>query len=155
MKSVLSIVEGIKLSKSLKKAGRRIVLVGGCFDILHYGHIHFLNRSKKYGDILVVLLEGDEFIKKTKGVNRPQNPQAIRAKVLCALRAVDFVIILPFMENNKEYDNLVQNLNPDVIATTKPDPNIAHKKRAAELSGAKLVFSAKALDNYSTSKFLG
>ncbi len=155
MKSILSTGEGIKISKNLKNQGKTIVLVGGCFDILHLGHITFLEKSKKLGDYLIVLLESDEFIKKTKGKSRPIHTQLERAKMLLALKAVDFVISLSMMENNEEYDNLIMNLRPDIIATTQPDPNMNHKKRAANLSGAKLVFATKALREYSTSKLLG
>jgi FAD synthetase len=154
MKSILGVEGVVKLSQSLKSAGKSIVLVGGCFDILHYGHIRFLEQAKKHAQVLIVLLEGDEFIKKTKGASRPLNPQKVRAKMLWALKPVDFVICLPFMKSNLEYDNLVQDIGPDIIATTKPDPNIAHKKRVAALSGAKLIFATQAIDNYSTSKYI-
>lgn len=129
------------------------MVVGGCFDILHAGHIKFLEESKKLSDYLAVFLESDESVKKLKGEGRPANNQEKRAENLANLGSVDFIILLPPMEN-KDYDNLVSNLEPDFIATTRGDKNVAHKKRTAKLVGARLVFSTKKLRGFSTTGLL-
>ncbi|MBI2596627.1 adenylyltransferase/cytidyltransferase family protein [Candidatus Daviesbacteria bacterium] len=133
---------------------KTIVLVGGCFDVLHPGHVIFLEEAKKMGDKLIVLLESDEKIKKIKGVNRPVHKQKMRALVLKALKSVDQVVLLPFIEAEDKYDAIVKKIKPDVIATTQGDPDSHHKERAAKLVGAKLKYVTKLAGNYSTSKML-
>ena len=76
------------------------VLVGGCFDVLHIGHVKFLRQAKSFGDYLIVLLESDANIKKLKGSTRPIHNQKERKEVLEALKFVDKVIILPDVVNN-------------------------------------------------------
>lgn len=151
MKAVLS-------STQLKKlrviySNKKIVLVGGCFDVLHFGHVHFLNEAKKKGDLLVVFLESDDRIRLSKRSNLPIHPQIDRAKMLEALKAVDFVVLLPHLENI-DYDNLVKDLQPDIIATTAGDPNLYHLIRTAKLVKAKVVDNIKAIDGYSSSKIV-
>lgn len=137
-----------------KEKNKKIVLVGGCFDVLHPAHVIFLKKAKKAGDFLVVLLESDEKIKKLKGKNRPIYSQKERAIMLNALKAVDQVILLPFTEDEKKYDKLIRKINPDIIATTVGDPNLDYKKRAAKLAGAKIKFVTKFIVQYSTTKIL-
>lgn len=157
MAKILSINQIITLTRSFKKqqSKRTTVLVGGCFDILHPGHVVFLEKAKKAGDILIVLLENDEKVEKLKGAGRPVHSQKERAKVLSALKAVDFVVLLPFMESDKKYDKLIAKIRPDVIAATSKDTNTAHFRRSAKLVGAKLQFVTKKIGNYSTSGILG
>jgi len=66
MKRILTIIEAIKMSKTLRSEGKQIVLAGGCFDILHPGHIAFIEKAKEKGDILIILLESDEKINERK-----------------------------------------------------------------------------------------
>jgi rfaE bifunctional protein nucleotidyltransferase chain/domain len=116
----------------------RIVLAGGCLDILHIGHVRFLSEAKKMGDYLVVLLENDEKVKKLKGKNRPIFTQEIRAEMLSALNCVDLVVLLPMMENDSDYLNLVMKIKPHIIAVTENDPRIEKKKLQAEIVGGEL-----------------
>lgn len=138
-----------------KKQGKVVVLAGGCFDILHPGHVIFLEKAKKTGDILVVFLESDQKVKELKGVNRPVHTQQERAQVLSALRAVDCVVMLPYMKFEAEYDELIAKIKPDVIAATSKDTNNPHYQRSAKLVGAKLKVVTKIIGNYSTSRLLG
>lgn len=133
---------------------KKVVLVGGCFDVLHPGHITFLEKAKKMGDFLVVLLESDEKIKKIKGNGRPIYSQKERAEVLEALKVVDKVVMLPLLESEASYDRLVKKIKPDIIATTLKDPQIHHKKRTAKLVGAKLKFVTKRIDKFSTTEII-
>ena len=142
------------LCNRLKKQGKVIVLVGGCFDLLHPGHVIFLEKAKKAGDSLIVLLESDEKIKAIKGINRPVHSQAERAKVLSALRPVDYIVVLPFLKNDLEYDRLILKIKPDIVAATSGSENIRHYRRAAKLSGAKLKFVTKTINGHSTSSLI-
>jgi len=129
------------------------VLVGGCFDLIHYGHIVFLNEAKKKGDYLVVALESDENIKKYKGADRPIHTQKERAEMLESMKMVDEIIELPEMKNNNDYFNLVQKVKPSVIAVTENDPQLLNKKKQAELIGAKVIVVTKRINSLSTSRF--
>lgn len=131
------------VARRLKKEGKVIVLAGGCFDILHLGHVVFLEKAKKSGDVLIIILESDKKVRQLKGINRPAHSQKDRAKVLSALRFVDYVVMLPMMENDRDYDELVRKIKPDVIAASSKDGNTAHHQRTAKLSGAKLKLVAK------------
>lgn len=113
-----------------------IVLVGGCFDILHIGHIIFLEEAKKQGNKLIVLLESDASIRRTKGPNRPINTQHDRAKLLASLEIVDTVVLLDDAMENRDYDRLVFMIKPAIIATTTGDAFRFHKERQAEKIGA-------------------
>lgn len=133
---------------------KKVVLVGGCFDVLHPGHVIFLEKAKKQGDLLVVLLESDQKAKKLKGIKRPVHNQKERAQVLLALKSVDKVIPLPFMTTEKEYDDLILKIKPDVICATKGHPSSSHYQRSAKLCGAKIKYVTKVVGNHSTSRIL-
>lgn len=150
----MTIEEAIKISSKLKEQDRMIVLAGGCFDVLHIGHIIFLKNAKKYGDFLFVLLESDEKIKEIKGKNRPINGQSDRAEILSSFYFVDYVILLPLFKTNIEYDNLIKAIKPAIIATTKGDKLEFHKKRQAKLINAKVVKVIKNISNKSTTKLI-
>ena len=121
-----------------KKSEGRIVLTGGCFDILHIGHVRFLSEAKGMGDYLVVLLESDKKVKELKGKDRPVFIQEERAEMLSALRSVDLIVLLQTMENDSDYFDLVRRIKPDMIAVTEGDPHIEMKRRQAEEVGAML-----------------
>ena len=118
MDKILTPEQAVQEATKLNQEGKHIVLAGGCFDILHIGHITFLDKAKEQGDSLFVLIEHDENIKKTKGPGRPINSQDDRAKILASLSVVDYVVKLPAIIDNKLYDNLVIQLKPAIIATT-------------------------------------
>jgi FAD synthetase len=119
------------------------VLVGGCFDLIHFGHISFLKQAKTQGDYLIVALESDENVKRMKGDLRPIHTQAQRREMLESLKMVDEVIPLPMMIGDKAYFDFVKNIKPGVIAVTAGDPVIAKKQIQAETIGAKLVIIPK------------
>lgn len=154
MKKILSIKEAIKTAKKIKKQGKTIVVVGGFFDILHLGHIKFLEKSKKYGNYLFALLEEDSKATKEKGKERPINSQKIRAKILSSIQSVDYVIMLRNMTNDDSYDKIMIEIRPNVIATTYGDPYVNHKKRQAELIQSKIVYAIKRIDNHSTTNYV-
>lgn len=132
---------------------KKIVLVGGCFDLLHFGHLQFLKAAKKQGNYLIVALESDEFIRRYK-YRQPFHTQAQRAAILKQLRVVDKVINLKLLETYTDYLNLVKKIKPDIIALTKGDKQIKNKKKQAKIIGAKVKIVTDIIENLSTSTFL-
>jgi len=130
---------------------RKTVLVGGCFDIVHLGHLIFLEKAKAKGDILIVLLESDENIKKNKGQNRPINNQENRAVFLTKLKMVDYVIKLPEMKNDDDYLKIIKKIKPEIIAVSENDNNLEKKMEQAKEIGAKLLTVSKLIPYQSTS----
>lgn len=121
----------------------RVVLVGGCFDLLHYGHIAFLKQAKAQGDHLVIALESDENVRRMKGPNRPIHNQGQRKLMLEALKFVDEIIMLPTLTTDQEYLGLVHRLKPQVIAVTESDPILDKKQQQASEVGAEVVVIPK------------
>ena len=95
----------------LRKQGKKIVFTNGCFDILHYGHIKYLQDAKGLADVLVLGLNSDSSVKKIKGLARPINKQLDRARVLSALSCVDYLTI--FSEDTPL--RLIRLIQPDVL----------------------------------------
>ncbi|HUC94663.1 MAG TPA: adenylyltransferase/cytidyltransferase family protein [Candidatus Saccharimonadales bacterium] len=124
---------------SLSSNGKKVILVGGVFDILHYGHIHFLKSAKAFGDYLIVALESDINVKRLKGEKRPIHDQNQRREMLESLHFVDRVIILKDEMKDEDYEKLVKIISPEVIVVTKGDPVIEKKRKQAEATGATLV----------------
>ena len=154
MGKIINIKKAVEQSSKLRNQRKTIVLVGGVFDIIHIGHIKFLEKAKKQGDFLFVLLESDESVKKLKGLTRPLNNQEDRAEVLEAIRYVDYVIKLKGTLKNVDYDKIVKKIGPNVLATTKEDSYIFHKIRQAKLVNAKVKIVLPRLKHISTSKIL-
>ena len=74
-------------------AGKRVVLTNGCFDLLHRGHVTYLEQSASLGNILIVAINSDESVRELKGPSRPLNNEADRARIIASLRCVDFAFI--------------------------------------------------------------
>ncbi|WP_457623480.1 D-glycero-beta-D-manno-heptose 1-phosphate adenylyltransferase [Persephonella sp.] len=101
----------LEIIEKWKKEGKKIVFTNGCFDIIHAGHVDYLEKAKKLGDILIVGLNSDSSVRRIKGKARPINNQEHRMKVLNALKPVDLVII--FDEDTPE--RLIKEIKPDVL----------------------------------------
>ncbi len=95
-----------------RAAGRRIVLANGCFDLLHVGHVRYLEAAKREGDVLVVALNTDESVRRNKGPARPLQPEAERAEIIAALACVDYVTLF----GEPRADEILRALRPDVHA---------------------------------------
>lgn len=141
-------------SKLEKVQGNKIVLVGGCFDILHPAHYKFLKKAKDQGDVLVVLLESDENIRKIKGANRPLNNQYTRAENLSTITEVDFIILLKLPDSSQYYYNLVNFIRPAIIAVTTGDPLIEVKRDQANQVGGKIIEVMERDTKHSTSQLI-
>ncbi len=128
----------------------KTVLVGGCFDLLHIGHIAFLEKAKQHADKLIVMLESDETIQRLKGKDRPFHTQAQRKKMLEALRSVDEVLPLPPMNNDAAYVDMVKKIKPDIIALTEGDPILEKKMKQTELIGAQVLVIPKTITHSTT-----
>ncbi len=100
-----------RLLSSLRSKGKKIVFTNGCFDILHVGHVDYLSKARRLGDVLVVGLNSDSSVKKIKGKGRPINKESDRAKVLSSLCFVDY--ITSFNESTPE--NLIKKVRPDIL----------------------------------------
>ena len=110
MGQLLSRTNVFNFVKKLHDAGKTVAATNGCFDILHAGHVKYLQKSKSYADYLIVLLNSDKSVKSIKGNSRPINPENDRAEVLTALSCVDFVVM--FDENSPAA--LLDEIKPDV-----------------------------------------
>lgn len=109
MDKLVSLEQLMKLVAQSRLQGKRIAWTNGCFDIIHAGHVDYLERSKAYGDLLIVGLNSDASVKQLKGELRPIFSERDRAKVLCALSAVDLVIIF----SEKSPIKIIEHLKPD------------------------------------------
>lgn len=100
-----------KIIKLLKAKGKRIVFTNGCFDLLHLGHVRYLEKAKILGDILVVGINSDSSVRKLKGPKRPLLPVRERAEILSGLGCVDYITIFHELDPLK----LITSLQPNVL----------------------------------------
>jgi D-beta-D-heptose 7-phosphate kinase / D-beta-D-heptose 1-phosphate adenosyltransferase len=99
------------LAKKLHDKGKKIIFTNGCFDILHAGHVKYLEEAKSYGDVLILGLNADSSVKKLKGPTRPINNQDDRAYILASLESVDYVVIF---EEETPYE-LIKLIQPNIL----------------------------------------
>ena len=111
MQGLYTLEQACEQRQLWKQQGKRLVFTNGCFDLLHPGHISYLDDAKALGDLLVVGLNDDGSIRRLKGDLRPINPLQDRAYMLAALKAVDMVVV--FSEDTPLH--LIQALEPDVL----------------------------------------
>lgn len=95
MGQILSRQEAAAYSQKARQQGQTVVLTNGCFDLLHVGHLRYLQQAKAQGDLLIVGVNADESVKRLKGPTRPLNPAEDRAELLAGLACVDAVVIFP------------------------------------------------------------
>ena len=132
---------------------KSVVLVGGCFDVLHFGHIEFLKKAKVAGDYLVVALEPDQRILKYKH-RKPTHTQKERAEILSSICFVDKIILLLVLNGFEEYNRLVEHIHPNVIAITEGDPQFKNKQNQAEKVGATVEVVVQRLGDFSSSAII-
>lgn len=111
------------------RAGKTVVLAGGTFDILHPGHLRYLEKCKEHGDILVVCVAGDVRTRKRKGANRPVMPAIYRVEIVAGLKMVD----LAFISNRKPFSEpILHRILPNVLVTSSNEPSDAVKRQFRE-----------------------
>ena len=99
-----------RLCEILHRAGQKIVFTNGCFDILHAGHVRYLEKARSFGDCLVLGLNTDASVRGNKGASRPINGELDRAEVVGALKAVDYVVLF----GEKTAETIIAKVRPDV-----------------------------------------
>lgn len=101
-----------KVRDDLAAAGRKLVFTNGCFDLLHVGHVRYLQQARSLGDALAVGLNSDRSVRELKGEGRPVNPQDDRAEVLAALGCVDYVVVF----DGKRATEVIRAVRPHIYA---------------------------------------
>ena len=142
--------QAIRQVEVWKAAGKKIVFTNGCFDLLHPGHIDYLEKAAAHGDIFIIGLNDDDSIRRLKGETRPINPLSDRAIMLAALRVVDLVV--PFSEDTPL--NLISALMPDTLikgGDYQPD-DIVGAEEVRNNGGQVLVIPF--VDGYSSSNLI-
>src|SRR5215212_7256303 len=110
-KVILNLEELLSVRASLRAEGRRLVFTNGCFDILHVGHVRYLQRARELGDALLVAINSDRSVRELKGAGRPIMNEGERAEMLAALGAVDYVTIFDDLSPRA----LIGEVLPDVL----------------------------------------
>jgi D-beta-D-heptose 7-phosphate kinase/D-beta-D-heptose 1-phosphate adenosyltransferase len=108
---VLARAEAAAYAQSLHAAGKSVVFTNGVFDLMHPGHVRYLQQARALGDTLIVGLNADESVRRNKGVGRPVTPERERAELLAALRCVDAVTV--FSEDTPA--DVIRAIQPDVL----------------------------------------
>jgi len=135
-RKVISLNKLKQISKRLKKEGKKVVFTNGCFDLLHIGHIKYLQKAKQLGDVLVIGVNSDSSVKEIKGNKRPLVPQEERVQILAALECVDYVTIFSEFIPNK----IIEALKPDVyVKGGDYQPEELPEAKIVEPYGGKVV----------------
>jgi rfaE bifunctional protein nucleotidyltransferase chain/domain len=133
----LSVVEARKLRDRLDAAGRKLVFSNGCFDILHRGHVQYLEFARAQGDALIVGLNSDASVLRIKGPGRPINTERDRAAVLSALRAVDGVVLF----DEDEPRALIEAILPHVLVKGHDWAHYVSGREIVESHGGRVVLA--------------
>lgn len=143
---VLDLEGARRVAEAARASGRRVVLANGCFDLLHVGHVRYLEDARALGDVLIVGINGDASVRRLKGPGRPLMPAAERAEILASLRAVDHVVVF----DADTADGLIGLLRPDVHAKGTDYTAESVPERAAVLAAGGRVAIAGDQKQHST-----
>lgn len=116
MISPLSYSTAVKLARDLKKSGRTVGLTHGAFDLMHYGHLHFLRKSKAACDHLIVAVESDDNIAQYKSYKRPIFDESTRQEILTELGCVDSVFLFDKPVVEESYATMYKDFSPDMVS---------------------------------------
>ncbi len=134
--------QATELGRRLRREGRRIAFANGCFDILHVGHIRYLEGARQQGDVLVVGVNSDASVRALKGAGRPVLPEDARAELVAALSAVDYVVIF----DDLTAERLLRDLRPHVHCkgTDYTEETVPEREAMRSLGGqVRIVGDAK------------
>lgn len=142
--------------REVKRRGTpRLVVVTGVFDLLHIGHLRFLEAARRLGDRLLVGVEADTRVRRWKGPGRPILAQDDRCELLRGLRCVDDVFIIDGERvDPMYYADLLAPLGASALAVTNDDPLLAEKRAAMESIGVTVVVVVPRIENYSTTRLV-
>jgi len=128
--------DAARVAERLRADGKRIVLANGCFDLLHVGHVRYLQAARALGDVLFVGINADAAVARLKGPGRPLMPAAERAELLSALRAVDHVVVF----EDDTADKLIAAIRPDIHAKgTDYTPDTVPERDTVRACGGRVV----------------
>ncbi len=132
------------------KEGKKVVFTNGCFDLLHRGHLHLLTQAKKLGHLLVVAVNSDGSVKKSKGPNRPILPERERAELIAALEMVDYVVLF----SEPDPLRIIEELRPNVLVKGGDwtQDNVIGRE-IVEGNGGQVVI-VPVLEGYSTTRII-
>jgi D-beta-D-heptose 7-phosphate kinase/D-beta-D-heptose 1-phosphate adenosyltransferase len=133
----LSTADARKLRDQVNAAGRKLVFSNGCFDILHRGHVQYLEFARAQGDALIVGLNSDSSVRRIKGPGRPINGERDRAAVLSALRSVDGVVIF----DEDEPRTLIEAILPHVLVKGHDWAHYVSGREVVEAHGGRVVLA--------------
>jgi rfaE bifunctional protein nucleotidyltransferase chain/domain len=148
---ILSIAELLTERASLRPAGKKLVFTNGVFDILHVGHVRYLEEARGLGDALVVAINSDRTVRELKGADRPLMNQNERAEILAALRAVSYVTIFDDLSPR----SLIAGLLPDLLVKGGDYAlDQIHGRAEVEAAGGRVV-SLPLVEGVSSSAIIG
>ena len=142
---LLNRVQARQLCQQIQSGGGKVVFTNGCFDILHRGHVTYLEFARTQGDALIIGLNSDASVRRLKGSTRPVNNETDRAFVLCGLRAVDAVVVF----DEDEPRDLIAAIEPDVLVKGKDWAHYVSGSDIVEARGGCVVL-ADMVEGYST-----
>jgi rfaE bifunctional protein nucleotidyltransferase chain/domain len=132
----VSLEEVQHVAERYRAQGKRLVLANGCFDLLHVGHVRYLEGAKRLGDVLLVGLNSDASVSRLKGAGRPLMTQAERAEIIAALGCVDYVAIF----DEDTVDGLVASIRPEIHAKgTDYTPDSVPERESVSASGGSVA----------------
>ena len=125
------------IADALREQGRKLVLTNGCFDLLHVGHVRYLQAARALGDALAVAINSDDSVRALKGEGRPLNTGSDRAEIVAALECVDYAVLFP----EERVTRLIEKVRPSVYvkggdytpASLHPEERAALEKIGAEI----------------------
>jgi len=150
-KKIMSQDELFNERQRLRSAGKKLVFTNGVFDLLHVGHVRYLQQARELGDALVVAINSDRSVRELKGDSRPLMPANERGEVLSALAAVDYVTVFDDLSPR----TLIARLLPDVLVKGGDyNPDQIHGREEVEAAGGRVV-SLPFVEGASTSAIIG
>ncbi|HEV2426317.1 MAG TPA: D-glycero-beta-D-manno-heptose 1-phosphate adenylyltransferase [Terriglobia bacterium] len=150
MRKVLTLDEAVTRVRALQGRGKRVVFTNGCFDLIHPGHTRYLAAARALGDALIVAVNSDRTVRMLKGAGRPVIPEADRAELLAALRAVDYVTVFDDPTPRQVITRMLPQL---LVKGADWGPNAIVGREEVEVAGGRVV-SMPVAEGFSTSAII-